>query len=118
MAFSDKSSLAQFFAGDSIIHIETVTIILVEIWPGDWAISLDLTDEYFPMHVMSFLKYLWFVNDGRLYQLKALPFCPLMAALVFTKVFVAGMAEKVSRWLPRERHFMNEGAALDSGHCG
>ena len=55
--------------------METNRSIRASMLPGMWSISLDLTDAYFhcPMSV-AFRKYLRFVWDNTVFQLRALPF--------------------------------------------
>jgi len=68
-------------------RMETVASVSAAIQPGDWAISVDLTDGYFHIPIApTFRKYLRFVVNGRVYQFTALPFGLAPAPLVFTKV--------------------------------
>ena len=67
--------------------METVATVSAAVTPGDWAISLDLTDGYFHVPMADwFRKYLRFVVNGVVYQFKALPFGLATAPRVFTKI--------------------------------
>ena len=67
--------------------METVSSIRSSIRPGDWAVSLDLSDAYFhvPIHPSS-RKYLRFCANNEVFQFRALPFGIATAPRVFTKL--------------------------------
>ena len=67
--------------------MESARSIQEALQPGQWAISIDLTDAYFhiPIHP-NFRKYLRFAVLGRVFQFKALPFGMSIAPRVFTEV--------------------------------
>ena len=67
--------------------METVSSIRNSIHPGDWAVSLDLSDAYFhvPIHPSS-RKYLRFCANQEVFQFRALPFGIATAPRIFTKL--------------------------------
>ena len=67
--------------------MDTLAKVLNLVIPGDWAVSIDLTDAY--LHIPIFPKhrqYLRFCLMGQFYQWKALCFGPTSAPRVYTKV--------------------------------
>jgi hypothetical protein len=73
--------------------METVASIAAAASPGDWAVSLDLTDGYFHVPIAKwFRKYLRFVINQKVYQFRALPFGLATAPRIFTKI-LAPMAK-------------------------
>ena len=67
--------------------METVASISSAVQPGDWAMSLDLTDAYFHVPIAPwFWKYLHFVVNGQVWQFRALPFGLLTAPWVCTRL--------------------------------
>lgn len=85
----DLSALNSFLEVPSF-KMETVSSIRLSIQPGDWAVSLDLSDAYFhvPIHPSS-RKYLRFCADNQVFQFRALPFGLATAPRVFTKLMGA-----------------------------
>ena len=68
-------------------RMETVASVTAAVQPGDWAISLDLTDAYHHVPIaLWFRKFLRFVVNGQVYQYNCLPFGLSTAPLVFTKM--------------------------------
>ncbi len=82
----DLSALNKFIEPPHFV-METSTKVRRSILPGDWAISIDLSDAYFhiPMH-QSTRKYLRFAFEGRVYAFRALPFGLNTAPWAFTRV--------------------------------
>ena len=68
-------------------RMESARSIQAALQPGQFAISIDLTDAYFhiPIHP-SFRKYLRFAVLGKVYQFLALPFGLAIAPRIFTEV--------------------------------
>ena len=67
--------------------MDTLSKVLNVVIPGDWAVSIDLTDAY--LHVPIFPKHRQFLRFcilGHCYQWKALCFGPTSAPRVYTKV--------------------------------
>ena len=69
--------------------METSQSVLCMVQSDDWMISIDLKDAYLqvPVHPDS-RRFLWFVEDGKVYQFKALCFGLSTALQVFTRVMV------------------------------
>ena len=84
----DLSTLNSFIDVQSF-KMETTSSIRASIQPGDWAVSLDLTDAYFhvPIHPKS-RKYLRFCAGNEVFQFRVLPFGISTAPRVFTKLMV------------------------------
>ena len=84
----DLSCLNRFIALEKF-KMETTRSIRESILPGEWAVSIDLTDAYLhvPIHHSS-RKYLRFLFDGVVYQFRVLPFGLSTAPFVFTKLMV------------------------------
>jgi len=67
--------------------MDTITKVLNLVKQGDWAISLDLKDAYFHVHIFKkHRKFLRFCVNNQVYQFKTLCFGPTSAPRVFTKV--------------------------------
>ena len=97
--------------------METVASISAAAVPGDWAISLDLSDGYFHIPIARwFRKYLRFVINGRTYQFRALPFGLATAPRVFTKMLAPLASYLHSLGIPFNRFiddFLVRGPTLD-----
>ena len=71
-------------------QMETTASVRAAIRPGDWAVSIDLSDAYF--HILihpSSRKFLRFTDGHTVYQFRALPFGLSSAPRVFTRVMAA-----------------------------
>lgn len=70
--------------------MESTRAVSAAVRPGDWAISIDLSDAYFhiPLNPV-FQPYTRFVWSGRVYQFRALCFGLATAPRVFTRVVSA-----------------------------
>jgi hypothetical protein len=82
----DLSTLNSFIDVQSF-KMETTSSIRASIQPGDWAVSMDLTDAYFhvPIHPKS-RKFLRFCAGNEVFQFRVLPFGISTAPRVFTKL--------------------------------
>jgi len=67
--------------------METPESIHAQIQPGDWAVSIDLSDAYFHIPInQKFKHFLTFCHRGTLWQFRALPFGLSTAQWIFTRV--------------------------------
>ena len=68
-------------------HMETPESIRTAMQPGDWVISIDLTDAYLhiPIH-KRYRKYLRFTHNQTIWQFKNMPFGLSVAPWLFTMV--------------------------------
>ena len=79
---------------NKLIHIptfrmETPEVIRAQMRPGDWAISIDLSDAYFHIPIKPrFRPYLSFCHRGQTWQFRALPFGLSTAPWIFTRVML------------------------------
>ena len=87
----DLSALNTFLR-PPYFKMETARSIRMSIQPGDWAISLDLTDAYLhiPIHINS-QRYLRFAVEETVYMFRALPFGLSLSPWIFTRVMNAIM---------------------------
>ena len=67
--------------------METPESIRALMRPGDWAVSIDLSDAYFHIPIRPrFRRFLTFCHRGKLWQFRALPFGLSTAPWIFTRV--------------------------------
>ncbi|XP_071133050.1 uncharacterized protein [Mytilus edulis] len=67
--------------------MDSLTKVLNIVKPGDWAITLDLSDAYLHVPIFpSHCQYLRFYLQNQAFQFKALCFGPTSAPRVFTKI--------------------------------
>ena len=67
--------------------METANSIRLSIRPGDWAVSIDLTDAYFHVGIYpADQKWLRFHWQGKSYQFQVLPFGLSQSPWVFTRI--------------------------------
>ena len=75
-------------------RMESLSAILPQLSPSDWAISLDLKDAYLHVPIAdSSIPLLGFHVDGRTYCYRALPFGIKTAPWIFTRIVRAVAAE-------------------------
>jgi hypothetical protein len=87
----DLSSLNTFLLAPKF-RMETARAVRASVQPGDFAISVDLTDAYLhvPIHA-SAKKFLRFAIDDHVYAFRALPFGLNLSPWVFTRLMDAVM---------------------------
>jgi len=68
-------------------RMETPESIRALMRPGDWTVSIDLSDAYFHIPIRPrFRRFLTFCHRGKLWQFRALPFGLSTAPWIFTRV--------------------------------
>jgi hypothetical protein len=82
----DLSTLNKFIAAPKF-RMETARSVRSSVQPGDYAISVDLTDAYLhvPVHA-SARRYLRFAIDGKVFAFRALPFGLNLSPWIFTRI--------------------------------
>ncbi len=71
----------------------TLKQILLQIWPGDWFMSLDLKDTFFHIQVAPHhRRFLRFTFEWMAYQYKVLPFALSLAPCTFTRSMDAALS--------------------------
>ena len=82
----DLSTL-NLFVDVSHFRMETIQSVLLSVRQGDWMASIDLKEAYLqiPVHPNS-RRFVWFVDQGNVYQFSALCFGLFTAPQVFSQV--------------------------------
>ncbi len=71
----------------------TMRTIMSQVQEGDWFVTIDLKDAYFPIQVVHrHSRFLRFAFGGKAYQYKVLPFGLALAQRTFTKCMDAALA--------------------------
>ncbi len=70
-----------------------IKTIMSQVQEGDWFVTIDLKDAYFPIQVVQrHRRFLRFAFGGKAYQYKVLPFGLALAPRTFTKCMDAALA--------------------------
>ena len=107
-------SLLNRFIPKEHFQMETAASVKAAIRPGDWAVSIDLSDAYF--HIMispSSRKYLRFTDGHSVFQFRAVPFGLSSAPRVFTRV-MASLAAHFRTLGIRIIHYLDDWLILNS----